>query len=1097
VLGAAKLRAVLALLLLHANQLTSLDHLIDELWEEHPPSTAANLVQQYISRLRRMLRPGGDDCGSMVLLATRPGGYLLQVEREALDANRFQALVEQSRLAIASGDTQRAAHGLRQGLALWRGAALVDVPPTRSVAAEAARLEELRLAAVEDRIRTELALGQHTDLIGELQALVDAHPLRERLRGQLMLALYRSGRQAEALAVYRAGRRVLVEELGLEPGQELQALHQAILTRDCTLDPPGRAGGAQPAGRLVVPAQLPADPAEFTGRADVLRQLHALLQHDRGGRPATVVISAIGGTAGVGKTALAVHWAHRVRAGFPDGQLYVNLRGYAPTPPMCPVEALAQLLRALGVGTEQVPVEVEEAAGLYRSLLTDRRVLIVLDNARDAEQVRPLLPAGPGCLVLVTSRDRLSGLVARDGARRLTLDVLAPAEAHELLARILGQEQVQAEPEATAELARVCGFLPLALRIAAANLLDQPGQPIASYVTRLRAGDRLAELAVDGDPQAAVGMAFDASYAALDRAAQRLFGLLGLVPGPDVTAGAAATLAGATLRQAERLLERLAGAHLLEPRGGGRYGFHDLLRLYARRRAEEEDSEPARQAALGRLLGWYLHTADAAARLLYPEKLRLPLPSAFLQPPPTTVGFADDTQALVWLDAERANLVAAVQHAAEHGPRPAAWLLADALRGYFVLRMHMVDWLAVAHAGLAAAEVQADPLGQAAAQLSLADAYAHQSQYQRAVEHYSRALRLTRQTGWLAGQACALGNLSGVSWEQGRLQEAADHLVEALALARQTGRLAGQAASLGNLGVVYGELGRLAEAADHHRQAIALFRKTGSRGAEADELANLGETYHMLGRLDDALDHLTHALAVRREVGDRDGEADALRALAEVHREAGHHAHALELAHTAVALAGDTRHRRFEADALNSVASLHQRLGQHQQAIDHHQQALRLARETEAHYPEVVALLGLAAAHQHLQQPDQALGCAHQACTLARQTGYRLLEGQALTTLAGIHLDQRQPDRAIRHAREALAIQRATGHRLGQAHTLLVLGRVRYQTEGADAALPHWQEALELFADIGSPEANHVRALLHHLAGASPPGTRASQPRGG
>jgi tetratricopeptide (TPR) repeat protein/transcriptional regulator with XRE-family HTH domain len=905
----------------------------------------------------------------------------------------------------------------------------------------------------------------------------------------------RAGVSVRTIAGLEAGRvryprsdtlRRLADALGLTE-QERAGLTTAT----------GGTGGLAPMPPVGgVGCQLPMDVAGFTGRADSLTRLDRLLT--AGARTAaTVVISAIGGTAGVGKTALAIHWAHQVRALFPDGQLYVNLRGYAPTPPMRPVEALAQLLRALGVGAEQVPVEVEEAAGLYRSLVTDRRVLIVLDNARDAEQVRPLLPAGPGCLVLVTSRDRLSGLVARDGARRLTLDVLSPTEAHELLARILGQEQVQAEPEATAELARVCGFLPLALRIAAANLLDQPGQPIAGYVTKLRAGDRLAELAVNGDPQAAVGMAFEASYAALDRAAQRLFWLLGLVPGPDVTAGAAATLTGATPIQAERLLEQLAGAHLLEPRGGGRYGFHDLLRLYARRRAEEMDSEPARRTALGRLLGWYLHTADAAARLLYPEKLRLPLPSAFLQSPPPTVGFADDTQALVWLDAERANLVAAVQHAAEHGPQPAAWLLADALRGYFLLRMHMVDWLVVAHAGLAAAETQTDPLGQAAAQLSLADAHAHQSQYQRAVEHYSRALQLARQIGWLAGQACVLGNLSGVLWEQGRLQEAADHLAEVLALERQTDRVAGQAAALGNLGLVYGELGRLAEAANHHRQAIALFRKTGSRGAEADELANLGETYHLLGRLDDALDHLTHALAIRREVGDRDGEADALRALAEVHREAGHHAHALELAYSAVALASDTRHRRFEADALNSVASLHQRLGQHQQAIDHHQQALRLARETEARCPEVVALIGLAAAHQHLQQPDQALGCAQQARTLARQTGYRLLEGQALTTLAGIHFDQCQPDRAIRRAWEALAIQRDTGHRLGQAHTLLVLGRVLYQTEGADAALPHWQEALELFSDIGSPEADHVRSLLHRLADASPPSTRASQVRGG
>ena len=886
----------------------------------------------------------------------------------------------------------------------------------------------------------------------------------------------RAGVSVRTIASLEAGRvryprsdtlRRLADALGLTE-EERAGLTTAI----------GGTGGLAPMPPVGgVGCQLPMDVAGFTGRADSLTRLDRLLTTGAG-TAATVVISAIGGTAGVGKTALAIHWAHQVRAHFPDGQLFVNLRGYAPTPPLRPVEALAQLLRALGVGAEQVPVEVEEAAGLYRSLVTDRRVLIVLDNARDAEQVRPLLPADPGCLVLVTSRDRLSGLVARDGARRLTLDVLSPAEADQLLARVLGQEQVQAEPEATAELARVCGFLPLALRIAAANLLDQPGQPIAGYVTKLRAGDRLAELAVDGDPQAAVGMAFEASYAALDPAAQRLFWLLGLVPGPDVTAGAAATLTGATPMQAERLLEQLAGAHLLEPRGAGRYGFHDLLRLYARRRAEEMDSESARRTALGRLLGWYLYTADAAARLLYPEKLRLPLASAVLQSPPPTVGFADDTQALAWLDAERANLVAAVQHAAEYGPRPLAWLLADTLRGYFWEHRHMADWLAVAHAGLAATAGEGDRQAQAAAQRSLGLAYQSLGDYARAAAHYTDALELATQIGWVEGLAAILGGLGFASAELGQLERSAGYLAETLALHRRTGHKVGQANALGNLGHLAREMGRLEQAADHLTQALALYRDLGPRGAQASALDTLGEVDRDRGRLDAAAEHLTQALDLARELGTRYSEVSGLQALAAVHRDAGRLAPALDLARTALTLAREIGEPRLEADALNTLGTVDLCLDCPERAADHHRHALELARRTETRYPQVQAMLGLAAVHQHTGQTTCATLRAQQALELAGEVGYRVLEGHAHTILAAANLDGGDHDRAVWHARHALAVQRATGHRLGQGRALVVLGQARRHTQGTDAAVACWRQALALFAGIGSPDADEVRALL-------------------
>jgi hypothetical protein len=392
---------------------------------------------------------------------------------------------------------------------------------------------------------------------------------------------------------------------------------------------------------------LPADVTAFTGRRRQLEALDGLLES--GADTTAVVISAIAGTAGVGKTGLAVHWAHRVRDRFPDGQLYVNLRGYAPTPPASPLEALAGVLRALGVAAEQVPVETEQAAGLYRTLLADKRMLVLLDNARDPDQVRPLLPGGPGSLVVVTSRHRLSGLVVKEGACRLTLDVLTPEEANQLLARLLGETRVHAEPAAAAELARACAHLPLALRIAAATLADRPQLSIAGYVAELGQGDRLGALAVDGDEQAAVRAAFDLSYAALAPGARRLFRLLGLVPGPEVTADAAAALTGTLPERAARLLDRLAAAHLIDQDTAGRFAFHDLLRLYAAERARHEDTGEERKAATRRLLDWYLHTVDAAARMLYPDKLRLPLPLAEAPRPATP--FADHRGALAWCEA--------------------------------------------------------------------------------------------------------------------------------------------------------------------------------------------------------------------------------------------------------------------------------------------------------------------------------------------------------------------------------------------------------------------------------------------------------------
>ncbi|HVV21410.1 MAG TPA: BTAD domain-containing putative transcriptional regulator, partial [Pseudonocardiaceae bacterium] len=560
-IGGQKPRTVLAVLLLHANATVPVAQLVDAVWPGGAPASAAKNLQTYVWTLRRTLTEPGD---IEPRIATRPTGYRLLLGDGELDLLEFERLAEEGR-RLRPTDAAAAGERLRAALALWRGPLLPDLADVPALAAEAARVDELRHVTVEERVEADLALGRHTDLVAELSSLVAALPTRERLRGQQIRTLHRCGRRADALAAYQD----LCDRLGGEPGPELRRLHQAVLRSDAT---------DQPARVRTVPAQLPADTAEFTGRVEHLRQLDTA-----DARVITVV-----GSSGIGKTSLAVHWAHRVRDRFPDGQLYVNLRGR--TAPLPAAIAIAQFLRALGVAPEQVPVAEDEAAGLYRSLLADRRMLILLDDARDAEQVRPLLPGNPACQVLVTSRNRLAGLVARDGARPLALDVLPPDEAVVLLRRLVGPSRAG---EPVAALAPACGFLPLAMRIAAAHLATRPNLRITDYVAALGGPDRFAALRVEGDPESAVTVAFDQSYRTLDEDTRRLFRLLSVAPGPDVSAAAATVLAGSP---AGVLLERLVAGHMVAEPGVARYAMHDLLRLYAQQQASADpESADARQ----------------------------------------------------------------------------------------------------------------------------------------------------------------------------------------------------------------------------------------------------------------------------------------------------------------------------------------------------------------------------------------------------------------------------------------------------------------------------------------------------------------------
>jgi DNA-binding SARP family transcriptional activator len=754
-----KQRTVLSALLLNANQVVPVDELAEALWGCEPPPSAQVSIRNYVKRLRRAL---GD--AERARIATRPRGYMITVTADELDLTRFEVLLGTARAAARNSSWDIASTQASAALSLWRGEPLADVESDALALREIPRLMEMRLQALEARIDADLHLGSHADVVAELQRLAYSHPLREHLHALLMLALYRDGQQANALAAYRHTRRVLIEELGTEPGTELRHLHHQILAADTALAVPERTRLAVADAALLVPRQLPAVVRYFPGRAAELAALTRQLAQAGDDTPGTVVISAIGGMAGVGKTALAVCWAHQVAERFPDGQLYVNLHGYDVGQPLTAADALAGFLRALGVSAAEMPPGADERAARYRSLLAGRRMLVVLDNAGEAGQVRPLLPGTQTCVAVVTSRDSLAGLVARDGAQRLDLDLLPLGAAISLLRALIG-ERVDADPAAAAALADQCCRLPLALRIAA-ELAARPAVALADLAGELADQQRRLDLLeTGGDPFAAVRAVFSWSCRHLDPATARMFRLMSLHPGADLDRYAAAALTGTTAKQAGLLLGQLADAYLIQPTSPGRYGMHDLLRDYARELTAREDGEDARRAALTRLFSHYLDVVTAATGILFPTG-----PGCRPGAPPVTPGavIPDAAAARAWLDTELATLVAVVAHAAADGlPGHATGLAAIMFRyldvgGYYAeavaIHGHARD--AAAHAGNRAAE--------AAALTNLGVAEHEQGCDHEATKHLQQAAALFRTIGDRAGQARALSNLGHVRLLQGR-----------------------------------------------------------------------------------------------------------------------------------------------------------------------------------------------------------------------------------------------------------------------------------------------------------------------------------------
>ncbi|QYX80138.1 AfsR/SARP family transcriptional regulator [Streptomyces akebiae] len=900
-LGGPKPRALLAVLLLRAGQVVPADALVDVIWGDDPPDTARALVQTYVSALRRALPPEAAET-----IETRPPGYVMRPGVGRVDLAEFEARTADGRRAAAEGDHAEAARLLRQALELWRGPALGGVG--EALRGEAGRLEEARQAALEERIAAELETGGHeAELVTELTALVRAHPARERPRGQLMLGLYRLGRQADALAVYAEGRAVLAEELGLDPGPELNRLYEAILRADPALLAATTAPAAQGPGAAAPPrpvSLLPPAIGDFTGREKELARVVEGLTGVREAMPVVVV----SGAAGVGKSALAVQAAHRVAGDYPDGQLYAELHGFSE--PVPPAEVLGRLLRALGADP---PEDTAERGDLFRSLVAGRRILLVLDDAGGEAQVRPLLPGSASCGVLVTSRARLGGLV---GARRTDLDVLDDARGLELLTRVTGPERTPDDPRERAAARRIvelCGGLPLALRIAGARLATRRHWTPSVLAERLADEHRrLDELSV-GDLEVRAGLGL--SYQALDECARRVLRRIATLGPADVAVWAVAALSGTSEDEAEETLERLLDAQLItcpgrDQVGQPRYRLHDLVRVYAAERAETEDPADDRTAAVGRALSAGLWLMDRVTekspsgavilRQGFSSKGRGELrgqPSATggREPAesPSPVGAHTTHRALTdpfaWFDAEADALTTAVERAAAMGLHTLACEAAAALcSSSFAIKNRFDAWWRSHDAALAAARRAEDRSGEALLIIGLGQLRYEQDRIAESQEYFRTAERICTELGNVRGRSAALAGLGSACREVGELREAERALTDAADGFRRVGDDTGIGVACRYGGSVRLELGDQEGALPLLDESLRAYRRLGSRRGEALALRTLSLVHRSLGAYEEAARVAEQALEILRDLGDPHMAAYALRARAKARLRLGH-----------------------------------------------------------------------------------------------------------------------------------------------------------------------------------------------------------------
>ncbi|MEU3765293.1 BTAD domain-containing putative transcriptional regulator [Amycolatopsis keratiniphila] len=1039
-LRSTKMRIVLASLLLRANQVVTLEELIDRLWDNAPPRGARNAAQSYVMRLRNTLGSAG------ALIQTRHSGYLIETTPEMVDVSRFYSRLTASEAARTALDPGAEARELRAALALWRGAALSDVPSEFLRGQEFPQLTEARLQAQERLADVELMLGRHIELIGELYTLTDENPLRERFWAQLMVALHRSDRQADALAAYRRVSTLLRDQLGIDPGDALKELNQRILVNDQTLTRAARQN-AQHCGSWTAPFQLPADVPDFVGRSDLLVQIRDLTT----GPPANglaVPIGVLTGPPGVGKTAVAVHAAHTLRSDFPDGQLYVNMRGYSSSPPLAAADALARFLRSLGVSPESMPHDVDEQSTLLRSLLRGRKVFVVLDNAVSPDQVRPLLPSDPSCAVLVTSRNNLHGLTALNGARRLPVDVVPMKEATMIIANIIGAERAAAEPEATSALATACGFFPLSLRIAATNLAESATRSVGEYVAKLSSNNRLDEFEIEGDSQAAVRLAFDFSYSTLKPVLSRFFRAMSLIPGPDFDERAAAAVAGLSVADSRRILGQLTMTNMLASRTSKRFLFHDLIKEFANERAREQDGASEQSRVIRRLFGYYLHWANSACRLLYPDAHIMAIPDQERVTPAPM--WADSTEAIRWLDSEAENLIAII-HAASATDLP-VWALADTLLAYLQRQRHDSIGESAFTSALAAAERFGDNQAQAAMHRGLGRLQFQQTRYADAEAHMTRAVQLFQASGDVAGEARARTGLGAIALETDAYDRAIECYEQSLRLIDASEDAAGRCTTLFNLGVTLIHMGRTT------RGKASL--------AKSEELAHEASLSHLLtrriavlalsdmwhGDLGPALQGFSEALDTWRTLKYRPGVIETVRNIAEISWEARRYDVALDLGFWALA----------EAQKIQSpwlIVGSHIVIGNSmlvtndvETATRHLDDARILANDKLSYW--------IPAAKRSVATCRRRLGFLTEAITLATELTADIRpreRGRAHTELSAGLLARGDSNGAIDHARQGCEIAARHGYRLDQARALQTLATAQ-TTFGDSAAALHAED---------------------------------------
>ncbi|MEU1182337.1 BTAD domain-containing putative transcriptional regulator [Streptomyces sp. NPDC005820] len=887
-LGFPQQRALLGLLLVQAGRPVGTSEVVDTLWGEEAPASAMNVVRRYVGSLRRLLEPGLPPRAPGRRLLRRSGGYLLDVQEEEVDLLRFRGLTQRARRAMSTGRPDVAVGLLAEGLSQWRGPVAMGIPESARAHVVFTAVGRELVQATQAAADAALLCGRAEDVLQWVRRAVVLDPLNEPLHARLVMTTAAAGLQAEALSAYDDIRGRLEEELGVSPGPELREAHGRVLRQELesSRSPQGQedpAAESAPFEALARPAQLPPDLAVFAGRRTELTRLrgftHAVTAPT--GPPAAVLIS---GMAGVGKTTLAVRWAHEVAKRFPDGQFHVDLRGFdASRAAMKPEDALSAMVEALGVSPRRIPSGMDALAGLYRSLLTGRRVLVLLENACDPQQVLPLLPSSSGCLTLVTSRSALPGLIA-SGAHPLRLEPPSLTDAHSSLALRTGAERLAAEPEAADEIIARCGRLPLALAIVAARVQTHRNFPLAAIAAELRDSHGSLD-AFSGGGTADARAAFTCSYRLLPPDSARLFRLLSLHPGSDITANAAAALAALPPRRTRAILGELAGAHLLTEPIPGRYGMHDLLRVFAAELTEDEDTPAERHAAQYRMFDHYLHSAYAADQLLSSNRNFLELSPAQLDALPES--FTDYSRANAWFTAERGVLTAAVTHALNTGFLTHAWQLACSMDNFLYGQGRWQDSAAVKRTGVEAARREGNLLGELTTLRKLASALADLEQYEASRVYLDQAFRAAEELGDPAEWAFTHASMGWLLDHQGNFREALDHIGAAIRLFRSVGLQIAEGVQLSAMAWVHVELGEHREAIARSEEAIRLLRTLGNQYGEAHAWYACARAHYHLSEFEPAITCFRRALEIFSRIGHSYDEAGAWERLGDTHNAVG------------------------------------------------------------------------------------------------------------------------------------------------------------------------------------------------------------------